>query len=175
MDRRFEPLISECKKIEKYSLWNATTYFEAASCYRKAHYGMSSIPILLGALGGWKPLTDPSLASEGTILLAGFAALLAGIVGSLISLWNLDRVYVDHNKAGTRYKTLENEARRAYEVWVHDEHYEAFKERVSNLTKRYDKLGEETVLTSSRAYKKAQRKIEKEYLTVTDGKSPTHT
>ena len=101
-----------------------------------------TLPIICGGIGGAQILSDPTLASPRQVVIAGVLTLMAGIIGSLLSFWNLAKRRLDHLSAATKYKTLHNEARRARELHSKDDSYEAFKARVLELAKRYDELGE---------------------------------
>src|SRR5688500_8144207 len=90
------PLVSECKRIENFSLWNSASHFGAATYAGYLHWALSTVPVILGAVGSWKFLPDPSAASPRQLLTAGICTLLAGISGSLLSVWNLNKVRAEH-------------------------------------------------------------------------------
>jgi hypothetical protein len=138
-------LIAECKRIEHFSLWNATTHFTAATIAAYTHYLLVAIPIVLGAIGGWKYFSDPATTTPKRFLVASLCSLGAGVFSGLSSVWSLTRLRMDHFSAGTKYKTLENQARRAYGLHATDDDYEQFKNRVLELGKQYDELGETCV------------------------------
>lgn len=152
-------LIGEAKRIEEYSLWNAAPHFTAAAWAVRVHLVGGSIPIVLGGIGGWNIFTEPAHATSSQGIVAGLLTVSAGIVGSLMAFWNLSKVQQQHFAAAVKYKTLENEARRAHEVHAHDEDYAAFKIRVMDLARRYDEIGEDGVLSSDIMFWLAGRKI----------------
>ena len=154
-------LLAECKRIEEFSLWSATSHFVAAAWARGLHLLLGSIPLVLGAIGSWKPLSNPSSASEQDVLVAGIMTLLAGICGSLLSFWNLSRARMQHFTAATSYKSLENEARRAHEIHAIDDQPTEFTERVLDLAARYDHLGTTSVQSLDLAFMLAGKRIRK--------------
>jgi hypothetical protein len=85
--------------------------------------------------------------------------LAAGIAGSLMAYWDLAKVRLEHFTAASKYKTIENEARRAREIHAHDEDYDTLKKRVMELTTRYDELGESSAQSFDLAFWLARRKI----------------
>lgn len=150
-------LLSECRRIEEYAKWNASTHFTASAFAMRAHAIVGVIPIVLGGLGTWSGLKLIADQSTATVV-ASVAALLAGLVGSILSFWNLSEVRQKHFKAGTAYKTLENEARRAHSVFI-DATDDDLRETVKCLADRYDRLGEESAQTSDLAFSWASRKV----------------
>lgn len=153
-------LIDECKRIQENCLYTATSHLTAASFAGWAQGLGGAVPIVLGAIGGFKALSDPSVASPEKLLLAGILTLLAGIVGSLMVFWDFAKSRLTHFSAGTKYKSLENQARRAWQLHALDEDVTALKARVETLTERYDALGEESELSGDIAFLLARRKIE---------------
>jgi len=152
-----DALVAECKRLEDYSRWNAASHFTASTWLGRAHLALGPLPAILGALGTWsglKLIPDQAKAA----LLASIASLVAGIVGSIVAFWNLSEGRVKHFTAGAAYKRLENEARRATSLFP-DETDEAFRDRVVELTGRYDKLGEQSAQSSDFAFWLAARKI----------------
>ena len=153
-DAQKAALVDEARRIEEFSLWNASAHFHAATWAARIQVAGGSVPIILGAIGGWNGLKE-----AGNEFAAGMLALAAGIVGSLLSYWNLSRVRQDHFIAATKYKTLENEARRAYQIHALDEDPAVFRDHVLALAKRYDALGETSVQSLDIAFWLASRRI----------------
>lgn len=123
MDEKQERLVKECARIEEYSLWNSTSHFTAAAWARFIHMLGGAVPIVLGGIGGWKVLSDPTAATPQQVLVAGALTLAAGVTGSLMAYWDLAKIRMEHFVAASKYKTLENEARRAREIHAPDEEY----------------------------------------------------
>jgi len=159
MEENQERLVKECERIEEYSLWNATSHFTAAAWARFIHLVGGAMPIVFGGIGGWKVLSDPATSTPRQVLTAGALTLAAGITGSLMAYWDLAKVRLEHFTAASKYKTIENEARRAREIDAHDEDYDALKKRVMELTARYDELGESSAQSFDLAFWLARRKI----------------
>src|SRR5438552_1026910 len=109
MDSSRQRLVDECARIQESSLWNATSHFAASTWAGRIHAFAGAIPIVLGGIGGWHFLTDPTVATPGQVFFAGLLTMAAGIVGSLMSYWNLAKVRLEHFVAATKYKTLENQ------------------------------------------------------------------
>lgn len=150
-------LLDECERIEEFALWNATAHFTAAALVRRAHVLLGVVPIVLGGLGSWKGLqlvADDRVAT----VWSSLAAAAAGVLGSVLAFLNLAETRAKHFKAGTSYKTLENEARRARSVFV-DTSLEELRKEVAALAARYDRLGEEAVQSGDLAFWLAGRKV----------------
>lgn len=160
MTVELRPLLEECERIQEGSLWNATSHFGASTWASRIQAGAGAIPIILGGIGGARIISDPTFASPQQVIVAAVLALSAGIVGSLLSFWNLAKVGLEHLAAATKYKTLENEARRAREIHSRDDSYDAFKTRVLELAKRYDELGESSAQSGNLTFWLARGKIE---------------
>jgi hypothetical protein len=92
---------------------------------------------------------------------------MAGVVGSVLTFWNLAESRARHFTAATQYKSLENDARRAHEIHARDEGYADLKRRVVDLGDRYNKLNESHLQTADWAFKRAHKKIEAGLFTVT--------
>lgn len=159
-EKNFDNLINECKRIQDNSLWNSTSHFAAATWAGRIHTIGGAVPIILGGIGGWKYLLDPTFAGQDQMFLAGLMSLIAGIVGSLMTYWNMAKVRLEHFSAATKYKTLENDARRAHQIHARDEDYDTFKKRVMDIVTRYDALGEASVQSYDITFWLARRKIE---------------
>ena len=161
MERDKAKLLAECRRLENNSLWTASAHYTAASWTGRFHLFCGSIPIVLGGVGGWDLLHHPNTADVSQIFIAGLFTLTAGIVGSLITFWDLAKTQLDHFKAAGEYKTLENEARRAYEIHGGDESYAEFKARVLDLASRYDKLGKDSIQSKDLMFWLAGKKVRK--------------
>jgi|SRR4029079_18796972 len=161
MDPQFNiaPLIQECRTLQENALYTATSHFVSSTIAWTAHLILGAFPIVLGGIGSWPLLTDPNSASSNAAFLAGAFTLTAGIVGSILSFWNLAKVRLDHFTAAVKYKTLENEARRAFQIHAHDEPYDDFKKRVMDIARRYDELGESSPQCSDFAFWCARKRI----------------
>lgn len=152
-------LIDEAKRVEEFSLWNSATHFNIAAWAGWIQAIGGAVPIVLGAIGGWKFLTDPSIASPHQIIVASLFSLAAGTLGSVLSYWNLAKVRLEHFMAAAKYKTLENQARRAHQIHAVSEPDAEFRERVLGLGKRYDELGESSPQSMTLAFLVAGRAI----------------
>lgn len=159
-DSKKKPLFDECKRIQENSLYNATSHFMAASVAGWLHRILGSVPIVLGGIGGWKVLADPAVASAHQVALVGLMTVVAGIVGSLVAFWDLAKARLDHFAAGTKYKTLENKARRAWQVFGVDEDSASLRKHVEELAAEYDQLGETNAQSGDLAFFLARWKIE---------------
>jgi hypothetical protein len=155
-----EALTREAKRLQESCLYNATAHFTSAGRLWRAHLLLGTMPIILGTIGGWKGLSDPATAGPKAVLIAGVSSLLAGVVGSVLSFWNLAETRARHFTAATQYKSLENDARRAHEIHGVDEEYADFKRRVVDLGDRYNKLNESSIQTADWAFNKARKKIQ---------------
>jgi hypothetical protein len=154
-----DALARESKRIQENSLYNATAHFTSAARLWRAHLALGTVPIILGTIGGWKGLSDPAVATPSAVMWAGLCSLVAGVVGSVLSFWNLAESRVRHFTAATQYKSLENDARRALEIHARDEGYTDLKRRVVDLGDRYNNLNESHLQTADWAFNKARKKI----------------
>ena len=160
-----EALIAECRRIEEYSKWNAASHFTASTWLGRFHLVMGCVPIVLGAIGSWngfehlKSMTEQTQsATERTVLWCSVAVLISGLVGSIMSFWKPAAARGRHHKAATRYKTLENQARRAAALCQHEPD-ERFRRRVGELASRYDELNETSAQSSDFAFWLATGKV----------------
>jgi hypothetical protein len=158
-DSKKQPLFDECKRIQENCLYNATSHFMSAWLTNWIHRILGSIPIVLGGIGGWRVLADPSSATPHQITVAGVMTLIAGIVGGLVAFWDLAKARLDHFAAATKYKTLENKARRAWQVFGADEDVLELRKRVEGLGVEYDQLGESSLQSGDMAFALARWKI----------------
>jgi hypothetical protein len=165
-----DALARESKRIQENSLYNATAHFTSAGRLWRAHLALGTVPIILGTIGGWKGLSDPAIATPSAVMWAGLCSLMAGVVGSVLTFWNLAESRVRHFTAATQYKSLENDARRTHEIHARDEEYADLKRRVVDLGERYNKLNESHVQTADWAFKRAHQKIEAGLFTATTEK-----
>jgi hypothetical protein len=101
------------------------------------------------------------MATPRQVYIAGALTLAAGIVGSLVAFWDLGKRRLEHFSAGAKYKTLENEARRAREIDAYDSDYSTFKALVAELGKRMDVLGEDSPQSRDFAYRVSESKLER--------------
>lgn len=154
-----EPLINECSRIEENCQYTATAHFISAGYWTRVHLWLGPIPLILGALGGWKGITTgPGTPLHWTVWAAIFS-LVGGIFGTVLSFLNLTELKLRHFTAGTQYKSLGNDARQAREIHSIDEDFSSFKKRVVDLGQRYNALGESSIQTSDRAFERARRKV----------------
>jgi hypothetical protein len=153
-----EHLLAECRRIEEFAQINAGTHFilaERAGMWARL---LGVMPVAIaGALAAWV-LSAPSTLNEGTAKWFAMTAIIAGMLSAILAYLNPDKARADHSIAGSRYKTLENEARRAHEVFAHEEEREVFALRVRELSRRYDELGESSPSTSDWAYRRANER-----------------
>jgi len=154
-----ERLVKEAKRIEEFSLWNAAAHFTTSGWASAIQTLGGAVPIILGAIGGWKFFADPSLATTAQLRMASLVSLAGGTVGSLLAYWNIGRARLEHFQAGTKYKSLENEARRAREIYAVSDEDARFRERVEELMKRYDALGESSPQSLTVAFRVAGWKV----------------
>lgn len=161
MEERRQRLIAECKRIQENCLYNATSHFTAAGVTGWAQTVIGAVPIVLGGIGSWKFLSDPTLASPKQVYIASVLSLLAGIAGSLLSFWDLAKSRLSHFSAGSKYKSLENDARRAWQVYGPAEEVDFLQKRVEDVAKRYDQLGEASELSGDIMFLIARWKIGK--------------
>jgi len=155
-----EALILEAQHIKEESLYNATIHFAQSTWMARLHYFvLGPIPIILGGLGGWKGITDAKVMPANWTIISSVLSLVAGLVGSMVSFWNLAENRMRHFSAGTSYKSLENDARRAWQVHAIDEPLPEFKKRIVELGDRYNKLNESSIQTADWAFRIARRKI----------------
>jgi hypothetical protein len=153
------PLILEAKRIQDDSLHTATAHFISSGWLWWGNIILGTLPIVLGAVGGFKGFTDPAHATQATIYWATFSAFIAGSLGSVLAFWNLAERRSRHETAATQFKSLQHGARRAHEIHAASESFEDFKRRVIDLGDRYDKLNESHLQTADWAFKRAQKKI----------------
>lgn len=152
-------LVAECQRIETNALWTASSHFTAATWASRVHLVGSSVPIVLGGIGGWAFLKDPQIATPGQAYVAGVMTLASGIVGSLMSFWNLSKTQQEHFQAAVKYKTIEKQACRLREIHAQDDDYATLKAKVLELGKQYDTLGEASTQSSDLMFWLAGRKI----------------
>jgi hypothetical protein len=152
-------LVAECKRIEENCLYTATSHLTAAGLAGWAQGLGGAVPIVLGTVGGYKALSDPMVASPEKLQIAGVLTLVAGVVGSLMTYWDFAKSRLSHFSAGTKYKSLENQARRAWQLHAPDEEPAALKARVDDLAERFDALGEESELSGDISFLLARWKI----------------
>lgn len=144
---------AEAVRIQEYSLWTAATYYAAATWLGRVHLVLGSVALALGAFGAYSGF------KSGSPELAGALALVSGILGSLISFWNPADARARQLEAASKYKVLENQARRAREFHDPNDGYEQAHERVKALAERYDELVEQMAPTSDLAFRLASTKI----------------
>jgi uncharacterized membrane protein YhdT len=151
-------LLAECQRIEEFAQVNAGTHFilaERAGMWARL---LGVIPVAIGGVLAAFVLSDPSTLTKDTAKWFAMAAIIAGVLSSILAYLNPGKSQTDHSLAGSRYKTLENEARRGHEVFAHEEGREAFALRVRELSRRYDELGESSPPTSDWAYRRANER-----------------
>jgi hypothetical protein len=157
-----DALATDCARIAENSQHTATAHFIAADTMAKIHrFVLGPIPIILGAVGGWKWLGESGAPTARRMLAASICSLLAGIAGSLLAFWNLAETHLRHIAAGTAFKSLEHDARRAHEVHSLIETCAEFRARVDALGERYNKANETSVPTSEWSFEQARRKIKR--------------
>ncbi|RYZ17972.1 MAG: SLATT domain-containing protein [Myxococcaceae bacterium] len=158
-ERSREALVRECKRLQENSLYTATTHFRLTDQFRALHYFLGTLPIIFGAISGWKGLSDPHVIGVQSPVWVPVFSFLAGISGSLLAFWNWAERRMMHFAAGAAYKTLENDARRAWEIYSIDEELAVLKKRVADLGDRYNKLNESSPQTSNTAFAFARKKV----------------
>lgn len=152
-------LVAECRRIEQYAQVNAATHFLLAARAATIARIMGTLPVILGGAIAGTVLWNSSLLGPDTAKWFGLASILAGIVSSLMAYLNPEHSRSEHMRAGTNYKTLENQARRAHEIYHHEETREEFVLRIRELSRRYDELGEVSTQTTDWAYRKANERV----------------
>lgn len=153
-----EKLIAECKRIEQFSKVNSATHFVIADEARSRAIFLGAVPVIVGTAIAGVAMSSPSLLSGAHSKWFALASLLAGVLSSLLAYLNPDKERADHFLAATRYKRLENEARRAHEVFISEMSRGEFVLYVKELSRRYDELGESSPQTTDSAYQKANKK-----------------
>src|SRR5215475_4018557 len=152
----FERLLAEGRRVEESAMRSAQNQFEQAKIWRGSNY-VIGVPatLLAGAAGA------TALASTVGRIWAGVAALAAASLSAVMTLLNLARRTDDALTAANAYLAAQQDARVYCEIDLHKLDYDAARQALSELIARLQEVHKAAPLPSRRAYKRAQRNIER--------------
>lgn len=147
-------IVDEAKRIEEDATYSSKSHFEAASFWQRAHYWLGIPSALLSGIAGASALSSMNHHE----VIAGVLALIVAVLASLNVFLNPQQKAATHQRAGTDYAALRNNARIFHSVEC-PSHPDAIA-RLKELGDLRDSLNRKAPGISRRFFERARKGIE---------------
>jgi hypothetical protein len=97
----------ELQRIEEDAVFSAKGHFEASAFWHSMYYWLGIPSAILSAIAGASALSKFEYHAE----IAGVLAIIVAILSSVSVFLNPQQKLTAHHRAGTDYKTLQNDSR----------------------------------------------------------------
>ena len=147
-----EHLITECKRIEEDSMYNAETHHQIAASAKKNAFYIKFIPAVFAALSG-------ILILLGVPTVVAWLSVLSGFILAIASVLDPDRKKNDNIKTAKDYTALKHDSRALYQTFSKEMSPSEFYISTRLLCERYNNIVNGSPETDDRAFEKARNKI----------------
>lgn len=153
-------LVLEAKRIEEFAKFTAAMHFTDSERYAQWNFRLQFLPLVLGLIVAAIPGLAPSQMSNEVVARAfAIASAASGATATFLLVFQPLRASNEHGRYGNRYKTLENQARRAHALYALEEGHDALLARVTELASAYDDLNAEAPPPDSRHYEAVRERV----------------
>ena len=146
-----QELAKECERLSEGCLYTSTSFYEFLKSLRFWDKLIPIISIVCGAVATWKIVADDKI-------LAGVAALLAGIIPTIYEALKLPHHIEAVERAAAEYKNLQDRFRQAALISSRKSFLE-FEADFKQLMERMEKVREQGITPPERFFKKGQKKV----------------
>lgn len=153
-DERRQAIRAELSRIEESAMVAAQTQLEQSKRWSRANLWLGISSSAAAGVAGTLALAQPELA-----VVAGPLALIAAVLGVILTSLNANARTNAAASAGNAYLSVQNDARQARLVDLDHESVEEMRGRLAELTARRDEQNKTAEVPSQRAYRRAQANI----------------
>lgn len=153
-----DALAVEIERLEKNAMFSSQSQFEQSKLWRSVNLVLGAPAAALAAAAG-----GTGLATATNHVLPAVLALIAAALGAVVSAVGAPRRASHASASGNAYLALQTEARqlRVVDLGMPGVTASAVRERLADLTDRYNKVNAAAEPPSSYAYWRAKKNIEK--------------
>jgi hypothetical protein len=155
-EERRRLLADELARIEESADYSAQGQFEQFKSWRRCFYWLGGTA---AALAGAAGATGVARIADG--IVAGALALVAAGLGALVTTLDPAGHGARASESGNAYLALRNDARRVLHLDLPHADLDASRQKLEKLAKRNDELNAAAEPPSPRAYRRANRNIER--------------
>jgi hypothetical protein len=148
---KVQELAKECGRLSEGCLYTSTSFYEFLKSLRFWNKAILIASIICGAIATWQIVADEKL-------LAGVAALLAGIIPTISEALKLPHHIEAVERAAAEYKNLQDRFRQAALISSRKSFAE-FEADFKALMERMEQVREQGITPPERFFKKGQKKV----------------
>ena len=154
-DERRTEMRQEAERVHEAAKYSAETQFEFAKRWRRADRWIGSLAAGLAAIAGVGGLSNVFSARW-----AGMIAVLAALTGAIAASIGAPQTKEKASVAANSYRALQQDARIFIKIDLVELSDADTRESLQKLVERLQQLNRESVIPSTKAWKRARRQIE---------------
>ena len=154
-DERRTEIRQEAERVHETATYSAETQFEFAKRWRRVDRWIGSLAAGLAAVAGVGGLSNVFSARW-----AGLIAVLAALTGAIAASIGAPQTKEKASVAANSYRALQQDARIFLKIDLAELSDADAREGLQKLVERLQQLNRESVIPSTKAWKRAQKQIE---------------
>jgi len=154
-DERRTEIRQEAERVHEAATYSAETQFEFAKRWRRVDRWIGSLAAGLAAVAGVGGLSNVFSARW-----AGLIAVLAALTGAIAASIGAPQTKEKASVAANSYRALQQDARIFLKIDLAELSDAEAREGLQKLVERLQQLNRESVIPSTKAWKRAQKQIE---------------
>jgi hypothetical protein len=154
-DERLREIRQEAERVHEAATYSAETQFEFAKRWRSVDRWLGSLAAGLAAIAGVGGLSTVFSARW-----AGLIAVLAALTGAIAASIGAPQTKEKASVAANSYRALQQDARIFLRIDLAKLSDSDAREDLQKLVERLQQLNRESVIPSSKAWKRAQKQVE---------------
>lgn len=154
-DERLNEIHQEAERVHESATYSAETQFEFAKRWRRVDRSLGSLAAGLAAVAGVGGLSNVFSARW-----AGLIAVLAALTGAIAASIGAPQTKEKASIAANSYRALQQDARIFLRIDLAELSDTDAREGLQKLVDRLQQLNRESVIPSTKAWRRAQKQIE---------------